>query len=76
MRSVGERMWEQIKRALLRERVKKELAAQTRREQETSELIMASTKQRSFFNRLYTRISTPRRSRPVVGTAPVPECNY
>ena len=77
MRSVGERMWEQIKRVLLRERVKKELAAQMTREQGTTEHIMTPTKQeRSFLNRLYSRIGqrTPRRGRtPIVGTAPAPE---
>ena len=78
MRSVGERMWEQIKRVLLRERVAKEESAQRRGEQGTSELIIDPVKQRrSFFNRLYTRIRAPRRGhRPVVGTAPAPEHNY
>ena len=75
VRSIGERMWEQIKRVFLRERVEKELTAQMIREQGTSELIADSTKQRrSFFDRLVSRIRAPRRGRrPVVGTAPAPE---
>ena len=83
MRSVGERIWdriwEQARKIFLRELVKKEEAAQMRKEQEASEHIMAPTKPRrsmlSFFPRRGRR--TPRRGhRPVVGTAPAPEHNY
>ena len=58
VRSVGDRMWEQIKRVLLRERVEKELAAQMRREQGTSELnIIDPTKQkRSIFSFFLWRV--------------------
>ena len=80
MRSVGERIWEQAKKIFLRELVKKEEAAQMRREQPASEYIIAPRKQRrsmlSFFPRRHQR--TPRRGRrPVEGTAPAPEhSNY
>ena len=68
MKSVREQLWEGIKRVLLRERAKKELAAQMAKERGTSELI---TKQgRSFLNRLYSRIGPRRGRRPVVGRAP------
>ena len=79
VRSVGERMWDQVKRIFLRELVKKEEATQIRREEGTSELIIEP--RRSFFNHLFARIligqRTPRRGRrPVVGRAPASERNY
>ena len=74
MKSVREQLWERIKRVFLRERAKKELAAQMAKEHGTSELIVAPPKQgTSFLNRLYLRI---RRRRPVVGRAPAPEYIY
>ena len=52
VKSVREQLWEGIKRVLLRERAKKELAAQMAKERGTSELIMTPPKQgRSFVNR-------------------------
>ena len=77
VRSVGERIWQQVKKVFLREVVKKELAGQMRSEQETSEhIIVHPTKQRrsifSFFPRIGQR--TRRRGRrPIVGTAPAAE---
>jgi ribosomal protein L14 len=45
VKSVGDRIWEQVKKAFLRERVKKEEAARA------SELIIPQTKRtRSFFS--------------------------
>ena len=74
VKSVREQLWEGIKRVFLRERAKKELAAQLAKEHGTSELIMAPPKQgRSFLNRLYSRIGPRRGRRPVVGRAPAPE---
>ena len=74
VRSVGERIWEQVKRVFLRELVKKE---QMRSEQETSsEHIIQPTKQRrsmlSFFPRRGQRTRRQGR-RPVVGRAPAAE---
>ena len=77
MKSVGEQLWEGIKRVFLRERAEKELAAQMAKEHGTAELIMTPPKQgRSFLNRLYSRIGPRRRRRPVVGRAPAPEYIY
>ena len=74
VRSVGERIWEQVKRVFLRELVKKE---QMRSEQETSsEHIIQPTRQRrsmlSFFPRRGRRTRRQGR-RPVVGRAPAAE---
>ena len=80
MRSIGERIWEQAKKIFLRELIRKEEAAEMRREQAASEYIIAPRKQRrsmlSFFPGRRQR--TPRRGRrPVEGTAPAPEhSNY
>ena len=74
MKSVREQLWEGIKRVFLRERTKKELAAQMAKEHGTSELIMPPIKQETaYINRLYSRIAPKRRRRPVVGRAPAPE---
>ena len=74
VKSVREQLWEGFKKVLLRERAKKELAAQMAKEHGTSELIIPPPKQgRSFLNRLYSRIGPRRGRRPVVGRAPAPE---
>ena len=73
MRSIGERIWEQIKRVLLRERVEKELAARMQR-QEAEHIITDPTKQRrSMFDLLFLwrgRRTQRRGRREVVGTVP------
>ena len=71
MRSVGERVWRQVKRIFLREQVKKELATQIMRELGTSELNITAVKQSrlifSFFSgiaRSETRSWTDYRDSP------------
>ena len=75
LKSVGEQMWEQIKRVLLRERVEKELAAQMpKQEEEASEHIIAPTKERrSIVDILFPWRGRRTQRRVVVGTAPAPE---
>ena len=70
LKSVGERMWEQIKGAFLRERVKKELVAQMKGQGHITD----PTKQRrSIFDLLFPWRGRRTQRRVVVGTAPAPE---
>ena len=70
LKSIGEQLWEQIKGVLLRERAKKELAAQMKRQQEEVD----PTKPRiSIFDLLFPWRGRRTQRRVVVGTAPASE---